>query len=235
MSDHMKRLAAPRTWPLKRKVSVWATKQSPGAHSVESSMPAVLILRDMIGVCDTAREAKRIIGNRELIVDGKAVKNPKAPVGVMDTIVIPKMGLAFRMLLSEKGKFILVPISVDEAKVKLCRIEDKTTVKDGKFQINLSGGRNIILDKNDYKVGDTLKIEVPDQKVIEHYPAKSGAKVLIVKGSQSGKIKTVKDLIVVKGSGENIVVFDDGTETTNCNIFVVGERKVEITMPEASA
>ncbi|UAL07531.1 MAG: 30S ribosomal protein S4e [Candidatus Methanogranum gryphiswaldense] len=235
MSDHMKRLAAPRTWPLKRKVSVWATKQSPGAHSVESSMPAVLILRDMIGVCDTAREAKRIIGNRELIVDGKAVKNPKAPVGVMDTIVIPKMGLAFRMLLSEKGKFILVPISADEAKVKLCRIEDKTTVKDGKFQINLSGGRNIILDKNDYKVGDTLKIEVPDQKVIEHYPAKSGAKVLIVKGSQSGKIKTVKDLIVVKGSGENIVVFDDGTETTNCNIFVVGERKVEITMPEASA
>jgi small subunit ribosomal protein S4e len=235
MSDHMKRLAAPRTWPLKRKVSVWATKQSPGAHSVESSMPAVLILRDMIGVCDTAREAKRIIGNRELIVDGKAVKNPKAPVGVMDTIVIPKMGLAFRMLLSEKGKFILVPISVDEAKVKLCRIENKTTVKDGKFQINLSGGRNIILDKNDYKVGDTLKIEVPDQKVIEHYPAKSGAKVLIVKGSQSGKIKTVKDLIVVKGSAENIVVFDDGTETTNCNIFVVGERKVEITMPEASA
>jgi len=235
MSDHMKRLAAPRTWPLKRKVSVWATKQSPGAHSVESSMPAVLILRDMIGVCDTAREAKRIIGNRELIVDGKAVKNPKAPVGVMDTIVIPKMGLAFRMLLSEKGKFILVPISADEAKVKLCRIEDKTTVKDGKFQINLSGGRNIILDKNDYKVGDTLKIEVPDQKVVEHYPAKSGAKVLIVKGSQSGKIKTVKDLIVVKGSGENIVVFDDGTETTNCNIFVVGESKVEITMPEASA
>ncbi|MBQ7405711.1 MAG: 30S ribosomal protein S4e, partial [Candidatus Methanomethylophilaceae archaeon] len=23
MSDHMKRLAAPRAWPLKRKVSVW--------------------------------------------------------------------------------------------------------------------------------------------------------------------------------------------------------------------
>ncbi|MBO6084766.1 MAG: 30S ribosomal protein S4e, partial [Candidatus Methanomethylophilaceae archaeon] len=23
MSDHMKRLAAPRTWPLKRKVNIW--------------------------------------------------------------------------------------------------------------------------------------------------------------------------------------------------------------------
>jgi small subunit ribosomal protein S4e len=235
MSDHMKRLAAPRTWPIKRKASVWATKQSPGAHSVESSMPAVLVLRDMIGVCDTAREAKRIIGNRELIVDGKAVKNPKAPVGVMDTICIPKMGLAFRMLLSDKGKLAIVSISADEAKVKLCRIEDKTVVKDGKFQINLSGGRNILLDKNEYAVGDTLKIEIPEQKVLAHYPVKSGAKALIIEGSQAGKIKTVKELVVVKGSASNIIIFEDGSETTNCNVFIVGEGKVAITMPEASA
>ena len=90
MSDHMKRLAAPRTWPLKRKVSIWVTKQSAGAHSIEDSMSAVTVLRDMVGACDTAREAKRIIGNREMFVDGKAVKNPKAPVGFMDVISIPR-------------------------------------------------------------------------------------------------------------------------------------------------
>ena len=115
MSDHMKRLAAPRTWPLKRKVSVWVTKQSAGAHSIEDSMSAVTVLRDMVGACDTAREAKRIIGNREMFVDGKAVKNPKAPVGFMDVISIPKMNLNYRMLITDKGKLALVPIDADEA------------------------------------------------------------------------------------------------------------------------
>ncbi|MFA6805573.1 MAG: 30S ribosomal protein S4e [Candidatus Methanomethylophilaceae archaeon] len=234
MSDHMKRLAAPRSWPIKKKASIYATKQTAGAHSVESSVPAVIVLRDMISVCDTAREAKRVIGNRELFVDGKAVKNPKAPIGVMDVVTVPKMGLSYRMLLSDKGKLTAVAVNDDEAKVKLCRIEDKTLVKGGKFQLNLSGGRNLLLDKNDYKVGDTLKIEVPGQKVVECYPAKAGSKVLIVSGSQTGKIKTIKDYIIVKGSPDNVVIFDDDTETINSNIFVVGEGKVEITMPEAS-
>lgn len=234
MSDHMKRLAAPRSWPIKKKASIYATKQTAGAHSVESSVPAVIVLRDMISVCDTAREAKRVIGNRELFVDGKAVKNPKAPIGVMDVVTVPKMGLSYRMLLSDKGKLTAVAVNDDEAKVKLCRIEDKTLVRGGKFQLNLSGGRNLLLDKNDYKVGDTLKIEVPGQKVVECYPAKAGSKVLIVSGSQTGKIKTIKDYIIVKGSPDNVVIFDDDTETINSNIFVVGEGKVEITMPEAS-
>jgi small subunit ribosomal protein S4e len=234
MSDHMKRLAAPRSWPIKKKASIYATKQTAGAHSVESSVPAVIVLRDMISVCDTAREAKRVIGNRELFVDGKAVKNPKAPIGVMDVVTVPKMGLSYRMLLSDKGKLTAVAVNDDEAKVKLCRIEDKTLVKGGKFQLNLSGGRNLLLDKNDYKVGDTLKIEVPGQKVVECYPAKAGSKVLIVSGSQTGKINTIKDYIIVKGSPDNVVIFDDDTETINSNIFVVGEGKVEITMPEAS-
>ncbi len=235
MSDHMKRLAAPRTWPVKRKASIWVTKQAPGAHSVDSSVPVVLVLRDMMGICDTAREAKRIVGNRELFVDGKAVKNPKAPIGVMDVITIPKMGVAYRMLLTDKGKLTLVPISEEESKVKLCRIEDKTIVKGGKYQINLSGGRNIILDANNYKAGDTLKISVPDQEIVDCYSAKAGATVLVITGSQAGKIKTIKEYVVVRGSPDNVVIFDDGTETIKSNVFVVGDGKVEIKMPEASA
>jgi len=234
MSDHMKRLAAPKAWPLKRKVAVWVTKQSAGAHSVESSLPAVTVLRDLIGVCDTAREAKRIIGNRELVVDGKAVKNPKAPIGIMDVISIPKMGLNFRMLLSNKGKLAVVPISEDEAKIKLCRIEDKTLISGGKFQLNLSGGRNIVLDKNNYKVGDSLKIETATQKVIGHYPVIKGAKVFIINGPLSGKVEIIEDYVVVKGPSDNIVKFSDGIETVRRNIFVIGAEKSEITLPEAS-
>lgn len=234
MSDHMKRLAAPRQWPLQRKKHVWIAKQSAGAHPVDSSMAAVTVLRDLIKVCDTAREAKRIIGNRELIVDGKPVKDPKAPIGVMDTVCVPRMGLNYRMLLSDKGKLTLVAISEEEAKYKLAKITGKTIVKGGKYQINLTGGRNILLDKNEYKVDDTLKISVPDQQVLGHYEAKAGAFALIVTGSQAGKTKTVKDYRIVNGSAQNVVIFDDGTETIEDNIFILGAGKSEVTMPEAS-
>lgn len=234
MSDHMKRLAAPRTWPLKRKVSVWVTKQSPGAHGIEDSMSAVTVLRDMVGACDTAREAKRIIGNREMFVDGKAVKNPKMPVGFMDVITIPKMNLAYRMLLTDKGKLTLVPIDEAEASWELCKIENKTVVKGGKIQLNLSGGRNIVLDKNDYKCGDSLKVSFDGQKVMEHYPMQEGSVVFIGEGSQAGAVRTVKSLETVRGSASNLVMFTDGTQTVARNCFVIGSQTPAIKLPEAS-
>ena len=234
MSDHMKRLAAPRTWPLKRKVSIWVTKQSAGAHSIEDSMPAVTVLRDMVGACDTAREAKRIIGNREMFVDGKAVKNPKAPVGFMDVITIPKMNLAYRMLLTDKGKLTLVPIDEAEAAWELCKIENKTVVKGGKIQLNLSGGRNIVLDKNDYKCGDSLKVAFDGQQVMDHYPLQDGSVVFIKEGSQAGAVKTVKSLETVRGTASNLVLFTDGSETVARNCFVIGTQTAAIKLPEAS-
>ncbi|MDR3282743.1 MAG: 30S ribosomal protein S4e [Candidatus Methanoplasma sp.] len=234
MSDHMKRLKAPRTWPIKRKLAVWVTKQSPGAHSIESSLPAVVVLRDLIGACDTAKEAKRIIGNRELVVDGKPVKNPKAPIGVMDTISIPKTGQNFRMLITDKGKLTTVGISGDEATWKLVRIESKTVVKGGKTQLNLSGGRNILLDKNDYRSGDTLKIGVLDQKVLGSYVLKEGASALIIHGALAGKILKVAEKVQRSGSSDNTVKFDNGAETVQRNVFVVGSGKPEIKLPEAS-
>lgn len=235
MSDHLKRLAAPRSWPIKRKVNVWSTKQSAGAHSIEESVPALMVLRDMIKVCDTAREAKRIVGSRDFLVDGKPVRSVKAPVGIMDVISIPKMDLYYRIAITDKGKLAAVAIAKDEAAWKLCKIEGKTLVKGGKYQLNLHDGRNILLDKNQYKTGDVLKISVPDQKIVEVYELGAGAAALISKGQQAGKVAVVSEYIITKDAAANIVKFTDGTETVKKNVFVIGKDKPAIKLPEASA
>ena len=235
MSDHLKRLAAPRSWPLKRKLNVWTTKQSAGSHSVEESVPAAVMLRDILKVCDTAREAKRIVGNRDCLVDGKAIRSVKAPIGIMDVVAIPAMDLYYRVVLSDKGKIAVVPISKDEASWKLVLIENKTKVAGGKLQINLHDGRNIILDENKYKTGDVLKISVPDQKIEDVYELKSGATVLIFRGQHAGKTAVVSEYVVTKDASANVVMFKDGSETVKSNVFVIGEKKAEITLPEASA
>ncbi len=66
MKKHLKRLPAPRSWTLSRKTDFWVAKPSPGPHPIEASVPLGLILRDMLKVCDTAREARHILNARPL-------------------------------------------------------------------------------------------------------------------------------------------------------------------------
>ena len=228
MSDHMKRLAAPRSWPLKRKVSIFITKQNAGAHSVASSMPAAMVLRDMLKVCDTASEAKKIVAARDLIVNGKAVKDAKAPIGIMDVVSLPKMGTNYRVLLTSKGKLAFVPISADDAKWILCRIENKTLVAGGKVQLNLSGGRNVLIDANKYSTGDTVKLSLEDNSILADYPLAEGAVVLVISGRHIGAIDEIAKYTVVNRPTENIVTFKNETETVKANIFVIGTGKSEL-------
>ena len=183
---------------------------------------------------NAAKEAKRIVGNREVLVDGKALKDPRAPIGLMDVVTIPKMSASWRMLLTDKGKLTLVPIEESEAGWKLCRIENKTVVKGGRIQLNFHDGRNILLDKDQYKTGDVLKVAFDGQKVLEAYPLASGASALVFRGIHAGMIETVSDYVVVKGPSANVVKFADGTETVKDNVFIIGASAPAIKMPEAS-
>lgn len=233
MSDHLKRLAAPRSWPLKRKVNVWTTKQCPGAHSIEESVPATIMLRDIIKICDTAREVKKVVANRYCFVDGKPIKDVKTPIGLMDTLSIPIMDLYYRIVITDKGKIVAKAITKEEATWKLAMIDGKTVITGNKIQLNLHDGRNIILDENQYKTGDVLKITVPDQKIEDVYELKAGATVLIFKGRHAGRTAVISEYIVTNESSDNIVKFTDGSETVKSNVFVIGYDESLIKLPEA--
>jgi small subunit ribosomal protein S4e len=231
----MKRLTAPRSWPVPRKTENWIAKPSPSAHAIENSMPLITVIRDMLQVCDTAVEGKRIIGNREILVDGRPVRGHKLPVGLMDVISLPKLEQNYRMLLDRRGKLRLVNIGEGEESWKLCRIENKTTVKGGRTQLNLHDGRNIIVKKDDYRTGDVLKVEMPSQKIIETYPLAKGNIAMIISGAHAGEISVIEDYEITRTTTPNIIRFRDGTSTVKDNMFVVGTSTPVIELPEASA
>ena len=235
MSKSMKRLTAPRSWPVPRKTDQWITKPSSGPHSIGNSMPIVNVVRDMLQVCDTAGEGKRIIGNKDVLVDRRPVKGPKLPVGLMDVVSIPKLDQNYRMLLDRKGKFRLVRIGEGEENWKLCRIENKTTVRGGMTQLNLHDGRNIIVKKNEYRTGDVLKVEVPSQKILEVFPLSKGNTAMIISGAHAGEISVIEEYDITRTPTPNIIRFRDGTSTVKDNVFVVGTSAPVIELPEASA
>ena len=235
MSKHMKRLTAPTSWPVSRKTEVWVTKPMPGPHPIQRSLPLLVLVRDMAKYCDTAREARRIIGQRKIYVDGKVATNYKMPVGVMDVISVPDNKDHFRLLLDRLGHFRLMKISPEEAKWKLVRIENKTTIKDGKIQLNLHDGRNIVIGKDARKTGDTLKISLPDQKILGVHEFKEGNIAYLTGGAHIGELGTVQDTEITRSSSSNIVKFKDGFSTVKDYVFIVGEATPEISLPEVSA
>lgn len=234
MSKHMKRLASPRVWSIPKKSHVWAVKQSPGPHPLETSVPLLIMVRDVLGYCDTAREGRRIIGARNILIDGRIVTNYKMPVGFMDVLTIPKAKENFRALLDTKGKIRPIRISKDRAKWKLIRLENITTIKGGKTQLNLHDGRNILVDKGKYKPGDVLKIELPSQKILNSYALEKGNVAMIIGGKHSGQIATIENYNVIRSPKPNVVEFKEGFSTIKDHVFVVGKKSPEITVPEVS-
>jgi small subunit ribosomal protein S4e len=230
----MKRLTTPKSWGMERKTAYWAPKPSPGPHAIENGVPLSVVLREMIGCCDTAREAKRIIGAREIFVDGKVVTDSKRPIGLMDVLTIPKTKESFRMMVDRRGRLRLTRIEEGEAKWKLVRVERKSTVKKGKFQITMHDGRNIVMDEAALKTGDVLKIELPTQKVLGKLPLDKGYMALLTAGSHVGEVRKVKGYLVSHNPKANMVEFEDGGSTVKGNVFIVGKDAPDVKLPEVS-
>lgn len=235
MKKHLKRLASPRSWMIARKKHKWVSRPRPGPHGLENSIPIQVILRDMLGYCDTAREARILLSSRGVLVDGKPVRDPKRCIGLMDVISLNQKKEHFRMLIDMKGRLQLVKIDAKQAKWKLTRIENKITVKGGKTQLNLFDGRNILLDKDAYGTGDVLKIAVPDQKIVDHYELKKGNMALLVGGKHVGELARLSRYEKSRNPRENEVHFEEDFSTSLSNVFVVGKKSPEINIPEVKA
>lgn len=236
---HLKRLAAPRAVQIHRKEKKWTYKPNPGPHPVDRAIALGVLARDYLKLCDTGREARRIIGAGEILIDGVPQKNHKHPVGLMDVVTVKTLEKSWRVLLDPHARLQLVPLPPEEARWKLSRVMDKTTVPGGKTQLNLHDGRNILLAKNEYKTGDTLKIELPTQKVLGVHKFATGTLGLVVQGSHAGQIAPIKGVEVKKGPYPNMVVLtgDGGSEfrTIKDYVFPVGVKTADVKLPEVAA
>ncbi len=223
---HQKRLSAPKTYKIPRKIKKWVVKPSPGPHD-KNAVPLLVIVRDYLGLANTAREARKIIAAGNVLVDGILRKDYKFPVGLFDVVSIPKMDLNYRIVFDERGRFI--PIEVEDYDKKLYRIDNKTMLKGGKVQLNLFDGTNI-LASNEYKTKDSILLKIPEKEILQHLKFEEGALVMVIGGTHAGEIGRLKSYKVVRSSAPNLVTIEiEGKEYTTVEqyIFVVGSKDDE--------
>ncbi|MGQ9507242.1 MAG: 30S ribosomal protein S4e [Candidatus Bathycorpusculaceae bacterium] len=246
-STGLKRRPAPRFWLIHRKEFVWVAKPSPGPHSLESCLPLTIILRDILGFAKTRKEAKTIVSEGKIHVDGNVRREDDFPTGLMDVISILDVEKHFRLLPSKKG-LVLHPINKDEAGFKLCRIEKKTTVKNGHVQLNLHDGSNILVKVADpknpqedvYETLDVLKISLPERQILEHIKLKENDFAIITGGKNIGKYGKIVKIESAKGKKRRntLAVIEDEKgnryQTILNFVFAVGEKQPLISLPEAA-
>jgi small subunit ribosomal protein S4e len=223
MSRHQKRVTVPVSWPIARKTHVWVTKSSPGPHSAGKSMPLVIVIRDMLKLVDNAREAKRALYEGKVLVDGKAQKDYKLPVGIFDVISVPSINLQYRMLKDELGRFYLSLLEAGEVR-KLARIENKTIISGKKQQLNLSDGSNKLAE-GEFKVGDSLVLSLPDKNIEERIGFEVGNLAMVVGGKHTGQTGKIKEIITVKSSQPNRIIIsgDKEFETIKDYVYMIGK------------
>jgi small subunit ribosomal protein S4e len=246
-STGLKRKPAPKFWPIHRKELFWVVKPSPGPHSLENCLPLTIVLRDILGFAKTRKEAKTIVSQGKVYVDGKVRREDDFPVGLMDVISISGIDNYFRIVPSREG-LILHPISKDESNFKLCRIEDKKIVENGHVQLNLHDGSNILVKVADpkkpqedtYKALDTVKISLPERQILEQVKMKENDFAMITSGKNIGKHGKIIEIEKTKGKKRTnaLVTIEDKKgnryQTILNFVFAIGEEQPLISMPEAA-
>lgn len=246
-SSVMKRKPAPKFWPIHRKEFAWIVKPSSGPHSIEKGLPLAIVLRDILGFANTRREAKIIVSKRHVQVDGKTRMKDDFQVGLMDVISLKDAQKSYRVLPSRKG-LILYPISEEEAKFKLCRVESKQSVNNGHVQVGLHDGSTMLVKTADaknpqeeiYKLFDTLKLSLPEKEIVEHVKMKENDFAIIIGGKNIGKYGKITEIEKATGKKRKstLATIEDSKgnhyQTILDCVLAIGESSPIISLPEVS-
>jgi small subunit ribosomal protein S4e len=204
----LKRIAAPKWWPIEKKTKKFIIV-SRGSYLREFSLPLLVFIRDVLKIAENKKEALAIIKKGEVLVDGRKRKDPKFGIGLFNVIEFPSLKKTYRAIPKRGLSFIEIPEK--EAKLKICKIVNKKSLKGNKNQINLNDGRNILTNEK-YSTYDSLLIEVPEQKIVDHIKFAENSTCMIFKGKNAGKIgkiKTIEKDRVLIGNEKTIEVPKD--------------------------
>lgn len=234
MTRRLKRRAAPRSWRIPRKGTKWILRTSPGPHPQDRSIPLLLVLRDLRRLVASAREARLLVGSGSVRVDAGTAHDLARGVGLMDTVSFAApLDQHFRVITDRRGKLTLVAIPSTEAAVKIGRVRAKHAARGGRVQMTLHDGRNVLAEATtSIRVGDSLKIELPGQKVLAHLPLQPGALAFVAGGSHVGQLGRVARIEVRNSPQPNLVHFEEGFATIKEYVYVVGDRAPEVTLAE---
>nr|AIF15170.1 ribosomal protein S4e (RP-S4e, RPS4) [uncultured marine thaumarchaeote KM3_69_H10] len=192
-SKKLKRQMAPLFWGINRKNKRFVITVRPGSHPKNRSIPTALLLRDVLNVVTTLREAKSVIYNGKVIVDGIIRKSLHHSIGLMDVVELQGVSDIYRLVPTHRHTLQPIKIETDEKSKKIVKVTSKTTIKGKKTQLGFHDGRTIIAE-NDVNVGDSCLIQIPEQKILDVIKLEKDSLVIVTRGINTGQVGHVNNI-----------------------------------------
>ncbi|MEM0087070.1 MAG: S4 domain-containing protein [Candidatus Micrarchaeaceae archaeon] len=221
-SRHLKRLAASRYTKVKRKAYKYLKKPDPGRHTLESSIALITVVTEKLGLANNAREAKRIIKNGLIEVNGRAIKSTGYPIGLEDVLHVKPENKHYRVSVGKGGTFLLSEINESDAALQTLKVLGKYTAKNGAIMLRLHNG-NVIAGKPEIKVNDSVVLEHGSIKSVIKF--EKGALCRAIKGvnaPETGRIANIKPGTSKRAAMVEVESQSGNFETSIDNIMVIG-------------
>ncbi len=229
-TNHLKRINAPKTWPITRKETVFTLRPNPSGHPMHLSMPLSILLKDELQVVRTLRQVRTVLNTQELLVNGKRRRRPDDTAGLFDVVSFPAIKTSYRILISTKNRLYALPVAGDEANLIPSKVVRKTPVPGGKLQLGCHNGRTLLVAPKDAPAIGTTLMLTPDNTIKASYPLAEGAAVLIVGGKHVGKHGLLKEFAQ---DGVSVQCDDELVKTRPELLFAIGKGKPAIKITPA--
>ena len=226
-SKKLKRQMAPTFWGITRKDKRFVISVTPGSHPKNQSIPNAVLLRDTLKKVRTLREAKSVIYNGKISVDGIKRKSLHHSIGLMDVVELDGTSDIYR-LVPQPGR-LLKPLKINNSEKgkKIVRVTKKLTTKGGKTQLGFHDGRTLITDIK-INVGDSCLMQIPDQKILEVIKFEKNSQALVIQGAnvgQIGRINKINDGSFILPKYVELIIGDKKIEIPARLVLVIGKEK----------
>ncbi len=228
--NHLKRIPSPKSWEIMKKENKFIIRPFAGSASFKKGFALGTLLRDYLKYAKSAKEAKYILNNKDILINKIKRTDIHDTIGLMDVLEIPSMNKYFRVLLTKKGKLELLELKEIEKNLGIFKILNKTIIKKGKIQLNLSGSKNVLVKDKKYKPGDSIIIDLSTQKIKDHFKLEESSTVYLTGGkhvAESGTIEKIDgNQLIFKTKG------NESLETSKNHAFIIGKEKSAISLFE---
>jgi len=202
---HINRQNIGKTWPIPRKGTKYLALAT---HNHNQSIPLIIVMREVLGMVRTKKELKKVLNEKQILINGKEIREVNYPVGLFDVISL-KSGKNYRANLSNKKKIIFEELKGKDWEVKVLKIIGKKLLNKNKVQLNLMDGRNILCEEK-VSVGDSIIYNFKSGKIVGVVKMEKGKTGFIIEGKHAGHKGKVDSIIERGGKSLARIVNEEG-------------------------
>ena len=153
----------------------------------------------------------------------------------MDVLHVTKSGENYRLLYDVQGRYVIVKIKDSEANYKLCKVKTRAVGPNKIPYIVTHDSRTIRFPHPEIREGDTIKYNLEKNQIESWVPNSPGKLCYITGGNNIGRVGQIQHVERHLGSFDIVHIKDSNGKTfatRKGNVFIIGDKKPLITLPE---